>query len=328
MLQPDTSDFEKDKKCLIINILRFLQDEAQSSNPDKRESLEVAIQCIESAFEIDFHRDNSECPQNENLLNIYTRSLPAKKEKPTPQTVNTAEAFKNKGNDLMRNGLYKEAAEQYTRAIELNPDNAVYYCNRAAAFSRLENHENVIEDCEQAVKLDPFYGKAYGRLGIAYSNLNMFKKARDAYIKALQLDPTNVMYQDNLKLAEERIGANPDTAAKEQQNADFNQFMTHPNLLHMASQMLSDPGVRDVMSGILQMGDEAANPSIDALLTMGQQLAEQMQLNNPTFVDSLRRQLSGDPAPSGDLSGNVSNNTGDASKGNPPSSKDGDNTSS
>ncbi|KAF5300373.1 hypothetical protein FQR65_LT00994 [Abscondita terminalis] len=317
---PDSSwDFpamDKNKKCLIISILRFLQDEAQSGNSDKKESLEVAIQCIESAFDVNLRRSGSEYLQNESLLTMFSRSFPVEKEKLTAATISTAEAFKNKGNELMRNGLYKEAVEQYTRAIQLNADNAIYYCNRAAAFSRLENHENVIEDCECAVRLDPTYGKAYGRLGIAYSNLNMFKKARDAYVKALELDPTNAMYQENLKLAEERIIG---TSGAER-NVDINQVMTHPTWLNMASQMLNDPSVRDVMTGILQMGNEGGNPNIDALLNMGQQLAEQMQLNNPTFVDSLRRQFAGDR----ETSGNASTNTGDSSDGNSPPTKDDD----
>lgn len=53
----------------------------------------------------------------------------------------------------------------FFRAIELNPKNAVYYCNRAAAYSRLDKHNEVISDCREAIKLDPSYGKAYGRLG-------------------------------------------------------------------------------------------------------------------------------------------------------------------
>lgn len=81
----------------------------------------------------------------------------------------------------------------------------MYYCNRAAAYSRLERHHEAIVDCKEAIRLDPSYGKAYGRLGIAFSNLNQFQEAKVAYTKALQLDAGNPMYEANLKLAEEKL---------------------------------------------------------------------------------------------------------------------------
>ncbi|KAK5639375.1 hypothetical protein RI129_011867 [Pyrocoelia pectoralis] len=313
----------KGKSNLVIAILRFLQDEAQISDPDKKESLEVAVQCIESAFDVNSNSD-SELPETVNLLHLFTEaSSPTKKEKLSAESISEAESYKNEGNELMRQGLFKEAIEKYTEAIRINPDNAVYYSNRAAAYSRLDLHECVVENCECAVKLDPTYGKAYGRLGIAYSRLNMFKKARDAYLKAIELDPTNEMYQSNLNLVKEQLSSHEDSVPNDR-NVDINQFMANPNLLNMASEMLNDPGIRNVMSGLLQMGNEGGNPNIDVLLSMGQQLAEQMQINNPSFVDNLRRQFSGEQG------GNVpvnNSNSSEESCDKPHSSKEEGNSS-
>jgi hypothetical protein len=41
----------------------------------------------------------------------------------------------------------------------------VFYCNRAAAHSKLNNHFAAVEDCKRAIDMDPTYGKAYGRMG-------------------------------------------------------------------------------------------------------------------------------------------------------------------
>lgn len=51
------------------------------------------------------------------------------------------------------------------RAIKLDGSNKVFYCNRAAAYSKMENHYLAVEDCKRALDMDPKYGKAYGRMG-------------------------------------------------------------------------------------------------------------------------------------------------------------------
>lgn len=47
----------------------------------------------------------------------------------------------------------------------MDSTNAVYFCNRAAARSKLNNHAGAVEDCSMALHIDPSYSKAYGRLG-------------------------------------------------------------------------------------------------------------------------------------------------------------------
>ena len=47
----------------------------------------------------------------------------------------------------------------YSRAIDLDPDNAVYYSNRAAAHIRLENFGSAVADASRAIDLNPAYIK-------------------------------------------------------------------------------------------------------------------------------------------------------------------------
>ena len=56
----------------------------------------------------------------------------------------------------------------YSKAIELDGGNPVFYCNRAAAHSKMNNHHLAIEDCQRAIDMDPSYSKAYGRMGLAH----------------------------------------------------------------------------------------------------------------------------------------------------------------
>lgn len=51
------------------------------------------------------------------------------------------------------------------RSISLNPNNPIYYCNRAAAYNAIGKYNEAIEDCQKAIELDSTYCKAYCRLG-------------------------------------------------------------------------------------------------------------------------------------------------------------------
>nr|CAI5832726.1 unnamed protein product [Callosobruchus analis] len=156
----------------------------------------------------------------------------------------------------MKNSEYKEAVAEYTKAINLNPNSAVYYCNRAAAYSRLEKHLDAIDDCKEAIKLDHTYGKAYGRLGIAYCNINKFEEARKALRTALQCDPNNSTYETNLKLAEEKMYANMGTAGNGAPQ-NFSELMNNPNVVGLCNQMLSNPHIRNLMVGVMSNETDA-----------------------------------------------------------------------
>lgn len=76
-----------------------------------------------------------------------------------------AEKLKQTGNGLMSRKDYSKAIESYTEAISLDGTNAVYYSNRAAAYSSLGEHDKAIEDSEKALEIDPKFVKAFSRLG-------------------------------------------------------------------------------------------------------------------------------------------------------------------
>lgn len=56
---------------------------------------------------------------------------------------------------------------------------------------------------ERAVEIDPTYAAAYNDLAIGYEHEGQFDKARQAYEKALELDPNNLQIQQNFDLFRE-----------------------------------------------------------------------------------------------------------------------------
>ncbi|GJY43384.1 small glutamine-rich tetratricopeptide repeat-containing protein [Tanacetum coccineum] len=120
--------------------------------------------------------------------------------------INLADTFKLQGNKAMQSKLYPDAIELYTVAIALRDDNAVYYCNRAAAYTQTSQHAEAIIDCQKSISIDPNYSKAYSRLGYAYfAQGNYVDAIGRGFARALQLDPNNESVRENIRAAEQKL---------------------------------------------------------------------------------------------------------------------------
>ncbi|KAL5968219.1 Small glutamine-rich tetratricopeptide repeat-containing protein beta [Taenia solium] len=303
------------KRRLYHCIVAFLRSECSSSeySGDTIESLEVAKQCIESAFEIP---GNSEpCT---DLLTLFEKSTSTPRpsaRQVTPGDKVKAEKLKTQGNSFMALDKFDEAIDCYSQAIALDPTNAIYYCNRAAAKSRLNKDNDCIEDCEKAVEIDPTYSKAYGRMGLAYCSVGKYEKAIEAYKKAISLDPNNLNFKQSLALAEANLKQSSNAAPNSFSNLDFNAILNNPMMQTMAQRLISDPQMQSTVSSMVQgifsggnapaegTGTPSGVPNMDDLLRYGQQFAQQMRQTNPDLVDALRQQMqnvTGQQPPSND----------------------------
>ncbi|RNA17139.1 Small glutamine-rich tetratricopeptide repeat-containing alpha [Brachionus plicatilis] len=339
------------KRTLIFAILKFLRDELQQENiaADLKESLEVASQCLESSYEIAI--DDEICKTNFDsgidLLSIAEKSV-IKRELPAEQK-EKADKHKTEGNELMKQEKFNEALEQYNKAIEIDKSNAVYYCNRAAAYSKLSDFNSSIEDCKNALKIDPSYGKAWGRLGkfilgLALLSNNQNEEAYEAYNKAIQLEPNNEGYKQNLKIVEEKLkNSNPTGMPDMSQFGNMMSMFNNPQFMNMATQLMSDPHMQNVMSNLVgtmfggangQQPSEAAgsnanapnvnapsanapnaeapNAGFDSILNSAQQWAQQMNQANPELIRQMRERMSlgnnqGGPSSSSDQSKEAKN---------------------
>ncbi|GFX54134.1 small glutamine-rich tetratricopeptide repeat-containing protein beta [Trichonephila clavipes] len=310
--------FKMPNMTLVMSIINFLRDEARKEgNPDTKESLEVAVQCLQTAYDID-PKSPSLAQYNIplSLADIFTSAFPSIEEEvdekvdttASKEPLNKAEIMKNLGNNLMRNNQYSEAVRYYTAAIEIDGSNAVYYCNRAAAYSKLSDFASAILDCEKAVEIDPKYAKAFGRMGLAYTSLDQFELAIRAFKAALEIEPSNESYQSNMKIALERKASSGLTGLS---SVDWHTLFSNPAFRSMASTIMQDPSIINAFSARMStsLGQAAAasnmgtsenasspsadseavgNRSLEMLLEAGQYLAQQMQAANPDLVAQFR----------------------------------------
>ncbi|XP_003419010.1 mitochondrial import receptor subunit TOM70 [Loxodonta africana] len=96
-------------------------------------------------------------------------------------SLDRAQAAKNKGNKYFKAGKYEQAIQCYTEAISLCPteknvDLSTFYQNRAAAFEQLQKWKEVAQDCTKAVELNPKYVKALFRRAKAHEKLDNKKE--------------------------------------------------------------------------------------------------------------------------------------------------------
>ncbi|KAE9007998.1 hypothetical protein PF005_g7587 [Phytophthora fragariae] len=116
-----------------------------------------------------------------------------------------AEGFKAEGNRLLAAQQFQEAVEMYTRALELDPDNAVYYSNRSAAYLAMgDARGKALKDAEKCIELKPDWWKGYSRKGAAEHALLRLDAARATYNEGLKLEPDNASL---LRAAEEAYAA-------------------------------------------------------------------------------------------------------------------------
>ncbi|EDK46929.1 hypothetical protein LELG_05110 [Lodderomyces elongisporus NRRL YB-4239] len=84
--------------------------------------------------------------------------------------------LKEDGNTEFKNKKFEKAIAYYTAALELKKD-PIFYSNRSACYAALDDHEKVIEDTTEAIKLKPDYTKCILRRATSYEVLEKYEDA-------------------------------------------------------------------------------------------------------------------------------------------------------
>ncbi len=94
----------------------------------------------------------------------------------------SAEEFKAQGNQAAKEGRLADAIDCYTKAINLDGSNHVYYSNRANIYHQLEDYEAALADAEKCIELKPSFGKGFLRKADALTAMGK----RDEAVEALR----------------------------------------------------------------------------------------------------------------------------------------------
>lgn len=228
----------------------------------------VSIQCLSEAFNL-----------NDSLITSLSvpdlASVIVKGSSASKDITVEAERQKTLGNEFITANKPEKAVECYDKAIELDPRNAIYFSNRAAAYSMLGEHFKALDDAKKSCELNPNYSKAFNRLGKAHLALGEPEEAVVAFERALELSPNDSTIKASLEAAKRAASDDiEEPIAMDQPNSsntprasmpnlggmDFGSILNNPQFMSMAQQMmqsgalndmLKDPKTKDMMSSMM-----------------------------------------------------------------------------
>ena len=107
-----------------------------------------------------------------------------------------AQELKKKGNQFYLAGENEDAINQYNQGLEICPlcfseDRSILMANKAAAMIKMDQKVQAIEQCSEAIQLNPKYVKALLRRGQTYEETDKPHEAMKDFQQVLEIDPAH-----------------------------------------------------------------------------------------------------------------------------------------
>ena len=159
------------------------------------------------------------CTHQNSFKTIYSQVSPEQRK--------LALEHKSNGNAAFTKKKFYEAASEFTKAIDQDPYDHVFYSNRSACYAALDQHSKACADARRCVELKPDFVKGYSRLGFALYKSGFFHDSIHAYTQGLTLDPKNLALMEGMgeaKLAQKKKIEEAKLASK-MNNATLDEYV-------------------------------------------------------------------------------------------------------
>lgn len=110
------------------------------------------------------------------------------------------------GVELYRSGLYEDAAVEFSAAVGLASESAVYHNNLAIAYLGLDDRASAETHLKEALRIVPEYPEAINNYGTLLASTGRHKEAFELFSKAVKLAPSLTDARLNLAVSLERKG--------------------------------------------------------------------------------------------------------------------------
>ncbi|ORY43280.1 TPR-like protein [Rhizoclosmatium globosum] len=162
-----------------------------------------------------------------------------------------ADAAREIGNELFKKHSYAEAVKHYTEAIKRNDKDPRNFSNRAACYIKLMALPEADKDCDEALKLDPNFIKAYIRKASILlakrdwtKTMDMCNEAKEKDVEGkhtAEIDGVMVKAYAGLNEVQSGGGNREEILARAMQDPEVQQIMGDPIMKTILQQMQEDP---------------------------------------------------------------------------------------
>ena len=122
------------------------------------------------------------------------------------RTVQKLTRTKEEGNAAFKAKDYKKAIDLWSQALSVDASNkdvnSKILQNRAQAYINIKEYDNAINDCSEALRLDPGYSKAQKMRAKAHGAAGNWENAVQDYKAVAESNPTEKGIQEEIRRAE------------------------------------------------------------------------------------------------------------------------------
>jgi tetratricopeptide (TPR) repeat protein len=100
-----------------------------------------------------------------------------------------ARGYNNLGFAYEKKGFYKEAFENYQKAITIDPKFDDAYYNRANTYSKIGLYNQALVNYSQAIMINPLHAQAYNNRGVVYSLIGGIDASIEDFSQSIIINP-------------------------------------------------------------------------------------------------------------------------------------------
>ncbi|CAO2038340.1 unnamed protein product [Urochloa humidicola] len=121
--------------------------------------------------------------------------------------------LKSLGSEAAERKDYPSASKFYTKAMDLDPDDASLFSNRSLCWLRMGDGQKALLDARECRRMRPDWPKACYRQGAALMLLKDYGSACEVFFDGLKLDPENTDIEHALRFVQGHQFCRPGPAA-------------------------------------------------------------------------------------------------------------------